>query len=375
MPRPAALALLPLLFWPAPVRAQAAPPPAAEEVRRAMGIPSTAEVRGQQDTVGFASRADQMARVWELSATPPEPETFGPPPPPGLAGAVAPHDDYLYSGRVTRRVLPLVTARTVVLVGVFHRYRRHAVRDRLVFDPYRAWRAPDGEIPVSPLREEVMAALPEDGRLQSAAVHDGEHSLEALAYWLRHARPDLEIVPLLVPAASFARLEELAARLGGALAASMRRRGWTLGRDVAVVVSADAVHYGADFSHAPFGPGGIEAYAKAVERDRALLTGPLSGPVSAEKARAFLAACVDPDRPDEYRLTWCGRFSIPFGMLLLVETARALGLPAPVGRPLAYATSVGLPELPVKEVGLGETAPANLHHFVGQPGVGFALGD
>jgi len=60
-------------------------------------------------------------------------------------------------------------------------------------------------------------------------------------------------------------------------------------------------------------------------------------------------------------------------MLALAETARTLGLPPLESRPLAYATSVGQPELPVREIGLGATAPANLYHFVGQPGVAFVL--
>ena len=371
-------ALVLLLLLPASLAAQAAlappgAPPTLAEVRAAMGIPSAGDLRGQLDTVGFASTAGQMARVWELAGSPPAPEALGALPPPGVAGVVAPHDDYLFAGRVARQALSLVTARTVVLVGVFHKYRRFGERERLVFDPYRAWRAPDGEIPVSALRAELLAALPPGATVQDAAMHDAEHSLEALAYWLRHQKPDLEIVPILVPAVSFPQLETLAAELGGALAAAMERRGWRLGRDVAIAISADAVHYGDDFGHAPFGAGGIEAYRRAVERDLALLRGPLTGPVTAASARELFAELVVPDDPDRYRLTWCGRFSIPMGMLLLAETARALGLPPLESRPLAYATSVGQPELPVRDLGLGATAPANLHHFVGQPGVAFVV--
>jgi len=352
--------------------APAAPsPPTLEEVRKSMGIPSEGDLRGQQDVIGFASRADQMARVWDLSATPPDPDRLGQPPAPGVAAIIAPHDDYLYSGRIYRRMAPLVTARTVVLVGVFHRYRRFGVRDRLVFDPYRAWRAPDGPVPVSPLRQEVMARLPKDEWTQDAAMHDSEHSLEALVYWLRHQKADLEILPVIVPAASFERLERLAADLGGALAASMQARGWRLGRDVAVVISSDAVHYGPDFKHVPFGEGGVEAYVRATARDREILTGPLAGPLERGRIRTLFSGFVNPENPDEYRLTWCGRFSIPLGLLLLDETARALGAGAITGHPIAYATSVGSPELPVREIGLGETAPANLYHFVGYPAAAF----
>jgi AmmeMemoRadiSam system protein B len=359
-------------------QASPAPPPASQptlaEVRRGMGIPTTEEVRGQQDAIGFASRADQMARVWEWSARPPRPEAFGPTPVPGVLGAICPHDDYLFAGRVYRQVLPLVTARTVLLVGVFHKYRRFGARDALVFDAYRAWRSPDGDIPVSGLRGELLAQLPPADVIQDAAMQDSEHSVEAIAYWLKHQDPGLEIVPILVPSASFPRLRELASHVGQALAASMRKREWVLGRDVAVVISSDGVHYGNDFAYTPYGEGGVEAYTKAVARDRELLTGPLAGPVSPEKAESFFAAIVDPQNPDNYRIPWCGRFSIPFGLLLLGATARELGLPPPVGSAIAFGTSVGGPELPVKPLGMGATAPANLYHFVGYPGVVFSTG-
>jgi AmmeMemoRadiSam system protein B len=348
--------------------------PSLMDVRKAMGIPSRDEVRGQQDIVGFASQAAQMAKVWEWSALPPLPEAFAPKPGPGVLGAICPHDDYLFAGRVYRQVLPLVTARTVILVGVFHKYRRFGAKDALVFDAYRAWRSPDGEIPVSGLRQDLLAQLPAVDVLQDAAMQDSEHSVEAIAYWLKHQNAGVEIVPILVPAASWPRFQTLADHLGKALAGSMRKRGWVLGRDVAIVISSDGIHYGTDFAYTPYGEGGVDAYQKAVDRDRALLNGPLAGAVSREKAEAFYSTVVDPANPDTYRMPWCGRFSIPFGLMLLGETARNLGMPAPIGSAVAFGTSISFPELPVKPLGLGATAPANLYHFVSYPGVVYTSG-
>jgi len=341
--------------------------PNLEETRDDMDIISTDRLRGQRDSVGFAATAEQMQKAWDLSADGPAPERLGAAPAPGVIGALSPHDDYLYAGRVYRTVLPLVTAKTVIVIGVFHQYRKYRIRDRIVFDPYPTWRSPDGLVPVSGLRDELAAAMPEGDAFKDYGAHDAEHSIEAEVYWLRHANPSIEIVPILAPAGRFERLEEIATRLGDALAASMKKRDWKLGKDVAIVISADAVHYGPDFHHVPFGDGGVEAYTKAVARDRALLTGPIAGPVSVDKIRTLYGTFVDPAAPDTYRVSWCGRFSIPFGMLLLRQAAKATGLGVPVGKPLAYATSVGAPELRLREVGLGETAPANLYHFVGYP--------
>ncbi len=349
-------------------------PPTIEEVRKTMGIASQGDVRGQQDAVGFASRAEAMAKVWELAGAPPAPESLGEAPQPGVAGVICPHDDYLFAGRVYRKTLPLVTAKTVVLVGVFHKYRRFGAHDTLVFDSYRAWRTPDGEARVSALREELLRGLAAGDAVQDNAAHDSEHSLEALLFWLKHVRPDVEFVPVIVPAMGFERMSSLAARLGAALADAAGRRAWRLGRDLAVVISSDAVHYGDDFKYTPFGEGGVDAYVKACDQDRRLLTGPLAGPVTSAKAEQFFTTCVNPEQPSEYRLTWCGRFSIPFGLLVLERATAALGLPTPVGHPLAYGTSIGAPELPVKELGMGATAPANLYHFVGYPAVAYTVG-
>jgi hypothetical protein len=233
MPSPAALVVLlaspGTLFTQAALQPAQPVPPTLEEVRQTMGIPSRGDVRGQQDAVGFASKPEQMAKVWELSATLPRPEKLGDPPPPGVAGAICPHDDYIYAGRVYRQVLPLVTAKTVVLVGVFHKYRRFGAHDVLVFDSYKAWRTPDGDVPVSEIREEVLALLPKGDFVRDDAAHDSEHSLEAIVYWLRHARPDLQIAPVIVPAMGAERMEELAGRLASALARVMTSHRLQLG--------------------------------------------------------------------------------------------------------------------------------------------------
>ncbi len=346
--------------------------PTLEEVRKGMGTASAGEVRGQRDTVGYATTPEAMAKVWALSTQGPAPQSFGAKVPPGVLGVIGPHDDYIYSARVYRRVFPLVTAKTVVIVGVFHGYRKFAARDQLVFDSYRAWRSPDGEIAVSALRDELIAALPEGMAVKDDAAHDSEHSVEGIAYFLKHARPDVEIVPVIVPVASFERLAEMASRLGEALAEAMRKRGAALGGDVAIVISADGTHYGEDFKFTPYGAGGVAALEKALDADRKLMRETLGGMVSAERARAFYATVVDPANPDQYRVTWCGRFSVTLGTLLIGATAKRLGMAPPQTIALALGVSVDTPELAVRDVGVGPTAPANLYHFVTHPALVFA---
>ncbi len=341
-------------------------PPTLDEVRREMGIPSKGDLRGQKDAVGFASTAAQMAEAWNASSAGPAPESLGNVPADSAWGVICPHDDFLYAGRVYRSVIPTVKAKRVIVLGVFHGWKKFGAREVLVFDDYRAWRTPDGELKVSSLREALLSRLPKGDVVQSDAMHDSEHSVEAVSYWLKHQNPDLEIVPILVSTMSFERMQDLSARLAEAISAEMKARGWNMGKDLAVVISSDAVHYGPDFKFTPYGDGGVEAYMKACAADRALLTGPLAGVVTTDSIRRAFETFCDPKDPGQYRLTWCGRFSIPFGLLTLERLAASQDRKLE-GRPVAYATSVGWPQLAVKAEGMGLTAPSNLYHFVGYP--------
>jgi len=349
-----------------------APRPDPDSIRALMVVRSHGDVRGRIDSTGYALRADQMAKVWELSANPPAPDSFGAAPAPGVAAVICPHDDFSFAGRVYRRVLPLITAKTVIVIGVFHRYYKFNEHDRLIFDDYRTWTAPDGPVPVSPLRDALLARLPKEDWSKDGVAHDAEHSLEPLVCWLRHVRPDLEIVPIIVPGARFDRLQQLGDHLGDAIAAECAARGWKLGRDVAIAISADGIHYGPDFKQTRFGEGGLAAYQQAVARDHGLLTGPLSGSLTTGKIRTLYETFVDPESPDTYRWTWCGRFSVPLGLLTLERIAAKLG--GATGHAVAYGTSIGWPELGLRDLGMSPTAPSNLYHFVGYPGVAFTVG-
>lgn len=332
-----------------------------------MGITSTSDERGQKDAVGYASTAAQMAEVWRLSAGGPAPMDLGSLPKKGIVGVVCPHDDYVYAGRVYRRILPSITAKRVVVLGVFHGWRRFGARDHLIFDDYAKWRSPDGPIKISALREELLKGLQAGDAVTSDAAHDQEHSVEAIVFWLKHMNPDVEIVPILVPTIDFDRMKKLADDLAAAMEKAADKHGWKLGVDFQVVVSSDAVHYGPDFDYTPFGKGGVKAYEKAVEQDLSLIKGPLSGEIDDARIKRLFSRLCDPEKPENYRITWCGRFSVPFGLLFMRRLAPVRGVP------VAYATSVGWPELKVKGKLPGKTAPDCLYHFVGYPAVAFEL--
>lgn len=368
--------MVPLLL----AAAQTKPGPSRAEVEAQMGLRSEGDmVRGQLDTVGFVVTADQANDVL-ARALADERE--------GLeadrkaldgrrvAAVVCPHDDHLYAARVYVHATELVDAPHVIMVGVFHRAKLWGLSDVLVFDRFTAWHGPWGPVRTDPLRQELLDGLPAGDAIVNDTMHCREHSLEAIVPFLEHRDPKFEIVPILVPYMGWERMDRLADDLSGVLAAAMRRHGWRLGRDVAIVVSTDLVHYGPDFGHAPFGTDG-EAYRKAVARDHALIHDHLEGPLDGARLRSLLHALTDEKDVHRYLIPWCGRFSVPFGLDLLRRTAGRLGEPAPEGRLLRYGTSISEAELAVSEAtrkaGLGYTAPSNFHHWVGYGAMAFTL--
>ena len=116
-----------------------------------------------------------------------------------------------------------------------------------------------------------------------------------------------------------------------------------------------------------------DVVSTAVDLDVALAGRYLEGPLLPEKLQVFENTLVEAEDPRTYKLPWCGRFSIPFGLEVLRRVTEDSGLTAR-GHLLRYATSLSEPLLPVseetREAGLGLTAESNLHHWVGYATLG-----
>lgn len=355
--------------------------PTPQELLDAVGIPPADGRRGQMDTVGFATTTEQMLSVVAQGmalATPRQDVLRGEHgwgDTTAFRAAVCPHDDYYYAGRLYALLIPYIRAKTVIVFGVFHKARIWDARDQLVFDSFESWRGPAGPVPVSPLREEIMSKLPADHYIVDNDMQQVEHSVEAIVPWLQAFNPDVEIVSILVPYMEWETMDRIAAELADALAVIMRERNWELGRDLCLVSSADAIHYGdagwggrsyADFGTTP------EGYQKAVNRELHLAESTLCGPVTRPSLRNFLYTCVDPGDVTQYKRTWCGRFSVPFGLDVASRLSEELDGLQLKGTLLGYGTSLGEVSLDLDALdGLGVTAPNNLHHWVGYAAIGY----
>ncbi|MFH1734245.1 MAG: AmmeMemoRadiSam system protein B, partial [bacterium] len=95
----------------------------------------------------------------------------------------------------------------------------------------------------------------------------------------------------------------------------------------------------------------------------------LTGPVTADKLRGFLHSCADAEDVKQYKISWCGRFSIPFGLNVASRVVAELEGRPLTGYLLDYGSSVSEASLEVE--GIGVTAPNNLHHWVGYAAIGY----
>ena len=352
-----------------------------EDLLKAVGIPSQKGLRGQADAVGFVTTAAQMDSVLAQAralAAPRRAELYaqhGWTDSTAFSAAVCPHDDYYYASRLYALLTPHIHAKTVVLFGVFHKARAFDCWDHLVFDSFDVWRGPYGYVKPSPLRNELLGRLRHDDVIVDNDMQTVEHSVEAIVPWLQANNPDVEIVSILVPYMKWERIDALAQEVSSALADIMKEKGWKLGSDVAIIASSDAVHYGdADWGGSNFASFGTtpQGYTKAVERDRALARRDLCGTLRRDALHNFLYTCVDSTDVSKYTLTWCGRFSVPFGLNVASRVNQALGGHPLKGTLLDYGTSLSEVSLNLDAIpGLGATAPNNLHHWVGYAAIGY----
>ncbi len=282
--------------------------------------------------------------------------------------AISPHDNYRFAGELYYKSLRGINAPHIILIGVAHRARNFDLQDKLVFGTFTEWESPYGGIKVSPLGEDIMSRLPE----QDFIVHDSmqviEHSLEAIIPWLHKKNRKADIVPILVPYISYAGIDSISAHLAQAVHEILKAKNWTYGKDVAIVISNDAVHYGDEewggsTTMAPMGTdsAGTE---QARQMDLEIIDKCLTDELTADKIKLFTEYTVQQEDYKEYKWVWCGRYSVPFGLsfankLNLLETGQPL-----TGTFLGYQTSIDHPLIEVEDIGMTVSALSTNRHWV-----------
>lgn len=320
-------------------------------------------VRPVRDDVGFCWNKTQLTRFIQYLESV---EEMRPHDGPVVAG-ISPHDDYLYAGRVYIPLMRAVTAQEVVIFGVTHRTVRDSIGDPkgvVILDSYPAWRGAGEEVPISRMREVLKDRLDPSMVLVSNPAHRLEHSIEALVPFVRYFNPDARITPIMVTAMSYGRMDTVSTSLAAVLVDYAREHNLKPGRDVVFLISSDANHYGDDFNNTPFGVDSA-AHERAVKQDVNLAISTLTKTVSQEKIELLTESLK--------HILWCGRFSVPFGMLTTMKVIKALTGRDLQGELLKYSDTFTNGVLPIEGTGMGTTAPFSLKHWVGFFSIAYTL--
>lgn len=288
--------------------------------------------------------------------------------------AICPHDDYSYAGWLYPTVLGNIKARTLVIFGVAHKARLFHLENQLVFDSFEFWHGPYGDVKVSSLREEIISRLPKDMVVVHDSLETVEHSVEALIPFLQYQDRKREIISILVPTMDFKGMQAISQQLATVLYTVMKQKNLHWGEDIALLISSDAVHYGdEDWGGKNYAPYGTDStgYAQALSHEREIIETCFEAELTEEKIAQFFAYTINSDDFREYKWTWCGRYSIPFGLLTSLFLQSLQAGPPLMGIPVAYATSISQPHLKVDDLRMGQTAIATSRHWVGYPAIGF----
>jgi len=287
---------------------------------------------------------------------------------------ICPHDDYKYAAGLFNKTLSGIKAKTVILIGVAHRARNFNLENKLIFGSFKDWKSANGFIKVSPLRDKILQKL----KKTTFIVHDSmmqlEHSLEAINPFLQKNDPKVEILPLLVPYMTFENMQDFSDEMSKVVFELLEGNNLQLGKDVAIVISNDAIHYGDEGwgskNMAPFGVHSLGT-EKALALDKEIIDNCLIGEISENKINMFNQYTVQTDNYKEYKWTWCGRYSVPFGLLFANKLNVLVHGKELKGNLIDYRTTIHNKHIKVEDIGMGVTAKANQHHWVGFTGISF----
>ena len=276
-----------------------------------------------------------------------------------FVAGISPHDDYLYAGRVYYPLYKNLKVKEVVIFGVTHGTVRKEIGDPknvLILDNYNEWRGLDKNIGISPLREFIKNNLDSNYFIVSNKAHELEHSIEAQIPCLQYYNPKIKITPIMVTAMPFERMDSLSEKLSQTISAYIQKNKLAVGKDIVFIMSSDANHYGKDFNNIPYGEDAA-AHEKGIKRDLEVAKSCLEEQISVEKIKKFTEEMSS--------LVWCGKYSIPLGLLTVQKTIKNLSGDSINGRILRYSDSYSEGVIPVHEISLGTTAPFSLKHWVG----------
>jgi AmmeMemoRadiSam system protein B len=288
--------------------------------------------------------------------------------------AICPHDDYAYSAGLYNKTLEGIKANTIILIGVAHKASKYKLENRLIFGSFDKWKCNDDDIAISPIRDKLLKNLSKEIFIVHDSMMQLEHSLEAINPFLQKNNNKVEIIPILVPYMTFENMRLFSEELSNAVHSVMKKENLEYGKDLAVVISNDAVHYGnTDWGGADLAPFGVDSIGntRAKQKDLKIIDQCLVGDLSENKIKNFNVFTVKDENYKEYKWVWCGRYSLPFGLLFANKLNVLIENKPLSGNLVGYRSSYPANHIEVTDLGMGHTALANNSHWVAYIGIGY----
>ncbi|RJP61634.1 MAG: AmmeMemoRadiSam system protein B [Ignavibacteriales bacterium] len=292
-----------------------------------------------------------------------------------LVAGISPHDDFLYAGRVYFPLFRMINTKEVVIFGLTHGTVRKEIgdpKDILILDEFDYWKGPFGNISVSPLREKIKKELGKQYFVINNKAQSLEHSIEALLPFLQYYNRDIKITPIMVTASSLERMDEISSKLSEIISSYINENKLKLGKDIFFLFSSDANHFGKDFSNTPYGEDKA-AHLKGTANDKRIADTYFNGSINKEKIEKFTNELWPDSLSNEPKPLWCGRYSIPFGLLTTTKVIKNVTGKDIEGKVLRYSDTWTEKVIPLQNTSLGITAPFSLKHWVGFLSAGFYL--
>jgi AmmeMemoRadiSam system protein B len=223
------------------------------------------------------------------------------------------------------------------------------------------------------MRQLLKQKIKKNHFLVSNLAHQLEHSIEAMIPFLQYYNPDLTITPIMITGMPFEKMSEIAEELANLIAQYIKKYNLRLGKDIFFLISSDANHYGKAFSNTKFGID-EKGHQMATDLDRQIIRQYLSGKMTNNKIKNLTKQLWGKTYQHYHNTLWCGKFSIPFGLLTIQKTISKLYKNHHLkGKLFAYSDTYSEGVIPLKKPGFGITAPFSLQHWVGFFSSGFYL--
>lgn len=161
-----------------------------------------------------------------------------------IRAGIVPHAGWMFSGPTAGKVFAAIaddnTPSTFIVFGAVHRY----MGGTPVMMAEGEWETPLGGIEIdTDVAGKILDNI-DTGIVAGMDAHEGEHSIEVQAPFIRRLFPEAKIVPVLVPPAGEA------AALGDSIGGLFADRD-----EIVAIGSTDLTHYGPEYGFAPKGTG------------------------------------------------------------------------------------------------------------------------